>query len=33
VRGICIVSLFVQHELGSDASKVLIEKITEAVRN
>ncbi|CDI06400.1 MAG: hypothetical protein QXY22_02060 [Candidatus Nitrosotenuis sp.] len=31
-RGICIVSLSVQKELGSSAGKVLIEKITEAVR-
>lgn len=33
IRGLCIVSLFAQRELGSNASKVLIEKITEAVRN
>ncbi len=33
IRGLCIVSLFVQRELGPNASKVLIEKITEAVRN
>lgn len=32
-RGICIVSLSANGELGKDASKVLIEKITEAVRN
>lgn len=32
VKGICIVSLFIQKELGTNAGKVLIEKITEAVR-
>lgn len=32
VKGICIVSLFTQKELGSNAGKVLIEKITEAIR-
>lgn len=31
-RGICIVSLSTQKELGSTSGKVLIEKITEAVR-
>lgn len=31
-RGICIVSLSAKKELGSNAGKVLIEKITEAVR-
>ena len=31
-KGICIVSLFTQKELGSNAGKVLIEKITEAIR-
>lgn len=33
VRGLCIISLYAQHELGSDASKVLIEKIMGAIRN
>jgi hypothetical protein len=33
VRGLCIVSLFTQRELGTNASKVLIEKIMETVRN
>jgi hypothetical protein len=32
VKGICIVSLFTQKELGSNVGKVLIEKITEAIR-
>ncbi len=32
VKGICIVSLSTQKELGSNAGKVLIEKITEAIR-
>ena len=32
IRGISIVSLFAQKELGSGPSKVLIEKITEAIR-
>lgn len=31
-RGVCIVSLSTQKELGSNAGKVLIEKIMEAVR-
>jgi len=31
-RGVCIVSLSTQQDLGSNAGKVLIEKITEAVR-
>lgn len=33
IRGLCVVSLSAQGELGPGASKVLIEKITEAVRN
>ncbi len=33
IKGLCIVSLHTQRELGPDSSKVLIEKITEAVRN
>jgi hypothetical protein len=33
IRGLCVVSLSAQRELGPGASKVLIEKITEAVRN
>lgn len=33
IRGICIVSLSAQRELGQKAGKVLIERITEAVRN
>ena len=33
IRGLCIVSLSAQKELGAGPSKVLIEKITEAVRN
>ncbi|MBM3903781.1 MAG: hypothetical protein FJ357_01350 [Thaumarchaeota archaeon] len=32
VRGICVVSLSAQKELGTGPSKVLIEKITEAIR-
>jgi hypothetical protein len=32
VRGLCIVSLLTQKELGSNAGKVLIEKIIQAVR-
>jgi hypothetical protein len=32
IRGICIVSLSTKNDLGSNASKVLIEKITEAIR-
>jgi hypothetical protein len=32
VRGLCIVSLSTQKELGTNAGKVLIEKIMEAVR-
>lgn len=32
VRGICVVSLSAQKELGAGPSKVLIEKITEAIR-
>ena len=32
VKGICIVSLFTQKELGANAGKVLIAKITEAIR-
>lgn len=32
IRGICVVSLYSQKELGAGPSKVLIEKITEAVR-
>ena len=31
-KGMCIVSLFTQKELGTNTSKVLIEKITEATR-
>jgi hypothetical protein len=33
VRGLCLVSLFTQRELGPDTSKILIEKIMGAVRN
>ena len=33
VKGLCIISLSAKNELGKTASKVLIEKITEAVRN
>jgi hypothetical protein len=32
IRGMCIVSLAAQKELGAGPSKVLIEKITEAIR-
>ena len=32
VRGICVVSLSSQKELGPGPSKILIEKITEAIR-
>jgi hypothetical protein len=32
IRGICIVSLSTQKELGTNAGKVLIEKIMEAIR-
>ncbi|MBM3905649.1 MAG: hypothetical protein FJ354_03055 [Thaumarchaeota archaeon] len=32
VRGICVVSLSAQKELGTGPGKVLIEKITEAIR-
>ena len=32
IKGICIVSLFTQKELGANIGKVLIEKITEAIR-
>lgn len=32
IRGICIASLFSQKELGAGPSKVLIERITEAIR-
>lgn len=32
IRGLCIVSLSAKNELGSGPSKVLIEKITEAIR-
>jgi hypothetical protein len=33
VRGLCVISLYTQHELGPNAGKVLIEKIMEAIRN
>ena len=33
IRGLCIVSLSAQSELGAGPSKVLIEKITEAIRS
>jgi hypothetical protein len=33
VRGLCVVSLYAKHELGPNASKVLIEKIMETIRN
>jgi hypothetical protein len=32
VKGVCIVSLYTQKDLGANAGKVLIEKITEAIR-
>ena len=32
IRGLCIVSLSAKNELGPGPSKVLIEKITEAIR-
>jgi hypothetical protein len=32
IRGLCIVSLSAKNDLGANTSKVLIEKITEAVR-
>jgi hypothetical protein len=32
VRGICVVSLSSQKELGPEPSKILIEKVTEAIR-
>ena len=32
IRGLCIVSLYAKKELGAGPSKVLIEKITEAIR-
>ncbi len=32
VRGLCIVSLLTQKELGPNAGKVLIEKIIQAIR-
>ncbi len=32
VKGVCVVSLFTQKELGTNPGEVLIEKITEAIR-
>ena len=32
IRGMCIVSLYAKNELGGGPSKVLIEKIMEAIR-